>query len=951
MFGIGLVAVSTGVLAQEVEKESSVEQEAARPPTFADAYDHLMVGSYEQAIEAYEKLAEDAGHAVDAGLGLARCRLQTGEYEQAIADLKTLDAEGSAERHCLMAELLRRKGDYGFALAELRRAIQCDKQHAGARLLLAQTLEQLGQREEAIEAYGWFELQLTKRPELPSDAAWLTDVAVGFVRYSVLTRTNVPQRTRHALVEMLQRAYGHVDRTYWPARIAAADLLRERYNNDSEDGSVSDYRGAMRINKNLPQAYVGLGEVALEGWRFEEVEHHVSRALDINPNCSPAIHLLAKKSILERRFDQAVETCENALEINPNDLTALSLSAAASACTYDEAALRDKVSRVEAINSRCAPLYRILGDALSGIRQYEASERAYRKAIEFDPTDANARTELGMMYMQWGLEGKAREALEGSWELDPFNERTKFTLELLEMLEKFDRVETPYFIIRYDATETPGIGEFFASYLDDIHETITDDYETTLEDKTIVELFPTHRAFGVRITGKPWIHTIGACTGRVIALATPRDSTRLGSYDIAQVLRHEFTHTVTLTATHNRIPHWYTEALAVSQEDAPRPFIWSRLLADAARRDRLFTLESINWGFIRPKRPGDRQLAYAQSEWMYEFIVERFGYDVINRMLRQFREGESQTRVFQEQLGIQLEDFDRDFREWARDHVARWGFSLTPPENVGELRILAETEPDSAAVLARLARAEWDAGDGERALVASRKALAIDENEPIALDVFVKVLSRYVQEEPDESLRRQFDDEALPAAERLAAIDSVGWTGPKALGEIALRRKEYDRAVKWFKRLQHLCPMDPASWRGLAGVYLERKEDDPALTQLLELARIGERDADVPAQIAAIYKRRGRLMEARYWYRRGLDVEPCSVTLHLALGETCMQAGDTASALDEYKMLTRLEPEEVKHFENAAFSAHKMGDAEEALRFARQAVVLDPSSPARSLVK
>ena len=60
---------------------------------------------------------------------------------------------------------------------------------------------------------------------------------------------------------MLQVAYGVVDRTYTPARIASADLLRERYNNDENDGSVSDYQAALKINENLPEAYVGLGEV------------------------------------------------------------------------------------------------------------------------------------------------------------------------------------------------------------------------------------------------------------------------------------------------------------------------------------------------------------------------------------------------------------------------------------------------------------------------------------------------------------------------------------------------------------------------------------------------------------------------------------------------------------------------------------------------------------------
>ena len=357
-----------------------------------------------------------------------------------------------------------------------------------------------------------------------------------------------------------------------------------------------------------------MGEVALQSLGFEKVERRVELALETNPNHAPALHLQAKKLIAERRYRQAKDVCAQALAINPNDVGALSLSAAASTCLHDHRDPERMRTRVAAINPRCARWHRTLGDALSGIRQYAASEKEFRKAIELEPTEVNARTELGMMYMEWGLEDKARDALDGAWELDPFNERTKFTLELLDSLQRFATHESAHFIIRHDAERDPGLGAYIAAYLEGIYEIVTNDYDVALNQKTILEIFPTQREFAVRITGKPWIHTIGACTGRVIALASPRQSAQLmGPYDWARVLKHEFVHTVTLAATQNRIPHWFTEGLAVSQEEMSRDFAWSELLADAVRRDRLFTLESIDWGFIRPQRPDDRHLAYAQS--------------------------------------------------------------------------------------------------------------------------------------------------------------------------------------------------------------------------------------------------------------------------------------------------------------------------------------------------
>jgi tetratricopeptide (TPR) repeat protein len=927
--------------------------EPAGPPavTLTRAEDLFLAGDYVAAREAYAELLEENPANIHARLGLARVRLATGQYREAADGLRGLQGD-SADRHVLAGELHARVGEYDEAIKSWETAIQRDVNSATARFRLGSLLESLGRRDEAIEQYRWFDRQLVDKDDLPRDASWLTDAALGFMRYSVLTRTNVAQRTKHVLHEMLQPAYERLDRTYWPARVAAGDLLRERYNNSEEDGSISDYLAALRINEHLPEAHVGLGEVALTSWNFEEAEKHAASALETNPNFAPALHLLGKKLIVERRYEEAVEAGERALAINPRDLAALSIVAAGYACRFDQEGVERIARRVSEIDPRCARLHGTLGDALGGIRQYASSEGEYLRAIDYDPTDANARTELGMMYMQWGFEDKARDALDAAWALDPFNERTKFTLDLLDMLDAFDEVKTPHFVIKYDDRKDPGLGEYLAAMLEPIHEAVTTDYGTTLAVSTIIEVFPTHRGFGVRITGKPWIHTIGACTGRVIALASPRGATDLmGPYNMASVLKHEFTHTVTLAATQNRIPHWFTEGLAVYGEDSPRNFGWMELLADAVRRGALFTLQSIDWGFMRPRKPTDRQLAYAQSEWMCEFIVDRFGYDAIQKLLARYREGKTQAQALADVLGLAPEAFDREFQAWAKDQAGRWCFDLTPREDVAELRRRVEEDPQDVALLGRLARAELDAENVEAARDTARRALTLDGENPHALEVLVQVLAAFAEQEGSAAARRAYEDEALSAARRLRHVDSDSWLGAKFEAETLLRREDLAAAVEPLKALQQLCPADPAGWRGLAGVYLNRGEERLALPQLLELARMHESDVDLRAKLARIYNRQDRLYDARYWYDQALGIDPFSVALHKAQGDIHARLGDPAAALREYKMLTRLEPQNPRHFEDAAFAAQKAGDMETAQQLARRAVELDPDSNASGLLR
>ena len=455
----------------------------------------------------------------------------------------------------------------------------------------------------------------------------------------------------------------------------------------------------------------------------------------------------------------------------------------------------------------------------------------------------------------------------------------------------------------------------------------------------------------MRITGQPWIHTIGASTGRVIAIDSARKSAHAtGPYHYARVLRHEFTHTITLAASDNRIPHWFTEGLAVLQEDSPRSFDWCRLLADAIRRDQLFTLESIDWGFIRPRRPNDRQLAYAQSEWICEYLVERFGYSVLNAMIAGFREAKTQEAIFRAHTGSGMIEFDRSFAEWARAQAVDWGFDLQPPENPDELRAATTDTPDDAALQARLAKAEFEAGNTQRAFTAARAALTLDEDQWVALEVLGTTLHHYWAVQRDPRRRRELEQEALSVLGRVVDAFPERWTAARLLGEIHLHRGHTLDAERWYRVVQQRCPMDPASYRALAGIYLEAGGIDSALPQLLELARRESNDPGVPAQIADIYESRARLTDAAYWYGQAIFIDPFDASLHEKRAAVYERVGMLSEALAEFEALCSLDPMRADYLAHAAELSQRLGDEAAARSYARRAVAVDPNSPAAPLL-
>jgi tetratricopeptide (TPR) repeat protein len=177
----------------------------------------------------------------------------------------------------------------------------------------------------------------------------------------------------------------------------------------------------------------------------------------------------------------------------------------------------------------------------------------------------------------------------------------------------------------------------------------------------------------------------------VIALVSPRGGKQtLGTFNWSQVLRHEYTHTVTLSMTDNRIPHWFTEGLAVWEEHSPLRWEWVPMLYQAVTDKQLFTMDKLTWAFVRPRKPSDRQLAYAQSYWICTYIEEKYGHDAILKMLDLYKQGLSQEEVFPKAINVSLDQFYDNFVAWCEGQVATWGYDEETSKKYDELRESAE---------------------------------------------------------------------------------------------------------------------------------------------------------------------------------------------------------------------------------------------------------------------
>lgn len=808
----------------------------------------------------------------------ARAALQRGAWEA--ADLEagdTLDRAEGLGRAGRLADALRALGPAAPAGNDPAQALRWQR-------LRAQALEQIGATSQAADMLRPVLAPLDVRTQ-PGPAAKVEAVRLIALGSRLLPAGTPGLADFETLMAALAEARAGSNATYWPAVLAEAQLLLEKDNPQQAHEALVQTIG---LNPSLADAWALMGAMAVRAFDFDRVDaiaDVLDRLARSAPGASPEHQWSIEAQIIRahaalRRNDAALalSSAQKILARSPQHPEAMAVLAAAHAERFDFAAAErvleelDRAARqilgddpAAAAGGSVAPAVGLMlvGSATSENRQYAEAAELLRRAIDRQPLDPRGWIELGLLQVQAGRDDEALQALVRATELDPFNLRARNSLALLRRLATHESVRSEHFIVRYQ----PGIDGFFARemlpILETIHARVAGDgpggIDATPDQPTLIELLPDHASFAVRIAGMPQLHTFAASTGPVIAMEAPRPGPgrSIGAYDWPRVLQHEYTHTVTLARTRNRIPHWFTEAAAVHVEDAPRDFDRCQLLAAALREKELFGLEEISLRFVRPLRPTDRAQAYAQGHWMYQFIVERFGEEAPRGLMDRFALGEDQARAMESVLGLTEQDFMTQFLQWAGDEVIRWG--MLPPKGVPTLQELTATLPAEIAA---------EAGDDPRAIPR-------------------ETLQAWLAEHPTH-----------PQLLRVAASE--------ALSPSVRTLSEEDVAL--LERYANARPVDDAPHRALARHWL--RSDTPARA-IEHLRFLDAREQGTPAfatQLAELLAREQRWDEASTYAQRAVRLAPFDAGTRELASRVALQRGDLAVAAGHIEVLTVLEP-------------------------------------------
>lgn len=792
----------------------------------------LLRGKYAEAADLYTPLAKkDAAAAV----GLARCLASQGKDTAAEKVLAAAPAKHVAvltERAAIAFDC--GKSDNARKWAE--EAIRHDGSQLLARWIVAELDRTAGRLDEADREYHWLvDYYNDHDPMSAEQLRWIGLAAAQWARW------NRQADQFQFLVHELYPDALKQDPDFWPAHYEAGRLFLEKHNRSD---AAREFRAALEINPNAAEAHLGLALAWVEERQIEKAEASLARALEINPRLLGV--WLLKADLLWANFQvrEALTLLqEKALPLNPVcEETLGRIAACYLLLEKTNERFTQLVEQVTRRNSHAGEFYFAMATLLRERNKQAEAERFFREAIRVMPQQVGPEADLGLLYMSSGREDQGRRTLRRAFAADPFNVRVKNTLEVLDVLNSMTTLDSERFTIKYSGEHDKLLARYAARHVAEVLPTLCRRFAYPLPQKALIEIFNRsggldgHQWFSARMVGLPYIGTIAASTGYIVAMASPNDPEGGRRVNWAQVLTHELVHVVTLQQTRFNCPHWYTEGLAVWCEGIQRPDEWNKLLRDRVAKKTLFTLDTLNFGFARPQSGGDWHLAYCQAELFVEYMLamrpsrlpRKAGEtpapqgtagetpapqaadngDVLRQMLTAYADGLSTPEAIRRVFGISQAEFERGYVAFLKREMEK-GLK-SPIEN---LRKAAADHPNDIAAATALA-------DADHEDLAVRKKL----------------------------MQSALDAKDYAAAEKWAAqgieIDVVDPDLHRVVAEAAAKRHNEGKAIEEYETAMELKPDDPKMPLALAKVLIEAKRPAKARKVLQQLLKKSPENAD-----------------------------------------------------------------------------------------------------------
>jgi tetratricopeptide (TPR) repeat protein len=804
----------------------------------------------------------------------------------------------------------------------------------------------------------------------PETLRWIGQAAARFARWNRQTDQF------DFLVNTLYPDALQAQADYWPAKYEKGKLFLEKFNYAD---AVAELRGALGINPHAAEVHAALARAWLAQHKQEEAEIEVGRALEINPRSLEAWLVKADIAWANLEVRETAELLENhALRINSKQEETLGRLAACFLILDGESPARanasqpsppapttswcppkgegSPVSRFDSIvkgvaarDAHAGEFSYALARSLAAHNKQPQAEKYYLEAIAAMPKFFAPRAELGLLYMRMDRESEAKPILKEAFRGDAYNVQVHNMLNLLETLDKMERKETAHCIVRFEK-EDAILGRYAERRAEEIFRELCKQFDYTPPKKTSVDFFNKsagqggHAWFSTRVSGLPFIGTVAASTGHLVAIVSPGDAGLKKPFNWDRVLRHELVHVITLQQTNFNIPHWFTEGLAVRSEDHPRPSLWNDLLKSRTPKGKLFNLDTIESGFTRPESNSNWAMAYCQAELYVEYIRKSGGDEAIAKMLRVFADGVNTEQAIRQVLGMSKADFEKGYRAFVAEQVeAIRGLDWADASDLGTLKKSAEEHPRDALAQAELANGYFVRNADKEAYAYSQKAMALNPRQPLASYVLARLAMK--------SEKKERFDEAIALLEKSLDRKSPEPNSLHLLAGLKLKTGHLVEAEALYQLGEKLDPANPRWTQSLARVYETGKVPEKLAETLARLTQTDPDDLANRRNLAKLSLGNESYPMAERAAREALDIDPTDVEMHLALAESRYARHNREGAIEEWEIAAELAPEESRPFMALCIAYLDAGQNEKAKTMLERFERLKPDTPQAAFLR
>jgi tetratricopeptide (TPR) repeat protein len=825
----------------------------------AEARAAAFAGKYEEAIGLYERAVRERGSA-DAARGLAETLRTVGRYAHAEQVGGTRWGLSN-----LVGEVRLARGDLAGAAAAFARALERrEPDSLRARLNLAVMRLERGDQDSAFREFDRFIDVYNGAGRLTSDE--LAAVAEGVWRLG----QRDPQLFKDAL-RAFDRAIA-ADSTNLDAQVRLGVLFLDKYNGAE---ARATFDAVLRRNPNHPTALLGLARVM----RFEgagDAAEQVRRALAVNPNLVAARVTLSELLLEREAFAEAAAEAERAVAINPTSLEAWTLLAGVRFIAGDSVRFHEARTRAFGLNPTYAEFYARLSDLASRNRLYHRAADLAGQGVGLDATSWRSHALLGVNRLRLGQMAEGRRSLERAFAGDPYDVWTKNTLDLLDVLDRYDMRRVDPVTVVADAREAELLELYVGPLAREAYDSLARHYRHGPAPPIRVELFARHADFSVRTVGLVGLGALGASFGPVLAMDSP-SARPPGEFHWGSTLWHELAHTFHLDLSRHRVPRWLSEGLAVYEERRARPG-WGMPLdlgfLIALREGKLHRVSELNRGFTAPESPEALGHAYYQAALVCEYLAVGRDPSVFREMLVAYGAGASTEQVFRAVLGTDLADVDTQFERWMRERfasaltvLARHGSGGGGPQSADAVIARARVARDDFVVQLGAGRALLERGD----LTAARAAL----------ERAAELMPEYAA--PDSPLwylgqvhRRAGDPRrAAQVLGRLVRLNAAHLPALRDLAAVLDSLQDGAGAAAALDAAMFVYPLDPEAHDRLARLASRLGRRDMVVRERRAVVALAPSDrAGAQYELARAYFEAGDLPSARTAVLRALEQAP-----------------------------------------------------------------------------